>query len=205
MIAFALFGWVGAVVAGFAAALIHEQTPAERHTVVASWPLDTVCQPPALKPMLVLFIHPKCPCLRASIEEIANLRKVCGVGFDLQCVFLQPDAATWHSEETANWRDAQTLAPCQMIVDCTGEEHRRFGATTSGEVFLFSAGGELQFHGGVTIGRGHSGQSAGRLAIEAIVNNSSPRLCEAPVYGCPLESPCQAAASCGRNEAKLQR
>ena len=58
--------WLGAVIGGFAAALIHEQTPAASHDVVAHWPAQTVCVPPHDKPMLVVFIHPKCPCTRAS-------------------------------------------------------------------------------------------------------------------------------------------
>lgn len=202
VIVVALVAWVAAVIGGFAAAMIHEQTPAEEHSVVSSWPKDTECQPPSLRPMLVMFVHPKCPCVRASFEELANLRQASGDSFDLQCVFLQPEGATWRSEETAYWQTAQALKPCQMIVDHSGLEHRRFGATTSGEVFLFSTDGRLQFRGGITISRGHSGESAGRLAIEAILKNSLPRLFETPVYGCPLERPCQ-AASCGRIEPKL--
>lgn len=205
VIGFAVIAWVAAVISGFAAAVIHEQTPAVKHPAVTSWPQDGDCRPPVLRPMLVMFVHPKCPCVRASFEELANLRLSCGDCFDLQCVFLQPQGAAWRSEETAYWKTAQDLKPCQMVVDHTGVEHRRFGATTSGEVFLFSTDGRLQFHGGVTIARGHSGESAGRLALEALLKNSPPRLFEAPVYGCPLDVPCQAAASCGRIESKLNQ
>jgi hypothetical protein len=68
-------------------------------------------------------------------------------------------------------------------------------------VFLYLPTGELAFHGGVTVGRGHAGESPGRTAIEAIVTNSGVPATTTPVYGCSLESPCcQAAGKCGRKE-----
>lgn len=193
--------WTAAVVGGFAVAMIHERTHAPDHPVATCWPKGSICQPPADNPMLVVFIHPKCPCTRASLEEITHLNRRCGDQLEMQFVFLQPHDASWRSEETEHWRTVRNLNAGRSVVDTAGLEHRRFNATTSGEVFLFTTNGQLAFHGGVTVGRGHAGESAGRLAIEAIVKKSLSPLNRAPVFGCALESSGQAACSCGRKES----
>jgi hypothetical protein len=193
--------WLGAVIGGFAAALIHEQTPAESHEVVAHWPAQTVCVAPHGKPMLVVFIHPKCPCTRASLGEIAHLHRACGDRLDMQFVFLERGDAPWRSSDTEHWETVREINAGPAFVDADGTEHHRFGATTSGEVFLYLPTGELAFHGGVTVGRGHSGESAGRAAIEAIVMKSAVPVTTTPVYGCSLESPCcRAAGTCACKE-----
>ena len=193
--------WIAAVITGFAAALIHEQTPADPHDVTVQWPAQTVCVPPHDKPMLVVFIHPKCPCTRASLVEIANLHETCGERLDVQFVFLDRGNAPWQSTDTEHWETVREINAGPAFVDADGKEHRRFGATTSGEVFLYRPSGELAFHGGVTVGRGHAGESPGRVAIEAIVTKSAAEAATTPVYGCSLESPCcQAAGKCCQKE-----
>jgi hypothetical protein len=193
--------WAGAVLSGFAAALIHEQTPAVSQNVIADWPARTVCVPPGDKPMLVVFIHPKCPCTRASLAEIGSLHETCGDRLDMQFVFLDRGDAPWQSTDTEHWETVRDMGAGPAFVDVDGREHRRFGATTSGEVFLYLPTGELAFHGGVTVGRGHAGESPGRAAITAIVTKSAALKTTTPVYGCSLESPCcQAAENCGPKE-----
>jgi len=195
--------WLAAVAAGFAVAMRHEKTAAPEHAVASTFPENAICVAPVDKPMLIVFIHPKCPCTRASLEEIAALHRRCGDNLDMQFVFLERGDAPWRSEDTEHWETVRGINAGPAFVDVSGAEHRRFGATTSGETFLFMPDGNLAFHGGVTVGRGHSGTSAGRIAIEAIVMNPTASAQTPPrtkVYGCLLESPCRAAGLCGRTE-----
>jgi len=76
-----------------------------------------------------------------------------------------------------------------VLTDEDGIEARSFGAVTSGQALLYSAQGRLLFSGGITESRGHSGDNAGRSAIESLVMNGSEGLrtpASTPVYGCPL-------------------
>jgi len=67
-----------------------------------------------------------------------------------------------------------------------GAEAARFHATTSGYVLLYDVNGKLRFHGGITGSRGHSGDNAGRSAIEAILMGGLAETKQTFVFGCPL-------------------
>ena len=197
--------WSAVVIGGFAYGVVYERTSAPGHSVAGSWPVKTGCIQAEGRPTLVMFIHPKCPCTRASLAELSNLQRHCGDRLEIECVFLQPRDATWICEETEHWQSVQGLKVARMLKDPNGVEHRRFGATTSGEVFLFDASGALAFHGGITEGRGHFGESAGRQAVESLVLHSTELLPQTAVYGCPLEPHRQAACEGDSCEMKLPR
>ena len=50
------------------------------------------------------------------------------------------------------------------------------GATTSGHVLLYDAGGVLRFAGGITDGRGHEGDNAGLDAALALLRGHVPEV-----------------------------
>jgi hypothetical protein len=74
----------------------------------------------------------------------------------------------------------------RLYTDATGLERQRFGAIVSGEVFAFERDGRRVFHGGLTPGRGHVGESAGQGELEALARGKRAEPCEAPVFGCRL-------------------
>jgi hypothetical protein len=74
-----------------------------------------------------------------------------------------------------------------VLRDDGGVEAARFGAHTSGAVLLYDAGGKLAFNGGITLARGHAGDSPGAERIAALVSGGVPALAAAPVFGCALE------------------
>ena len=91
------------------------------------------------------------------------------------------------------WSSAAAIPGVSVLADDEGAEARRFGAATSGQALLYSADGQLLFAGGITESRGHSGDNAGRSAIESLVLGSqtipTTRPALTPVYGCPLFGP----------------
>ena len=73
-----------------------------------------------------------------------------------------------------------------VVVDPDGNLAARMNATTSGLCILYSADGELLFHGGITTGRGHEGESLGRVAIRDILRGRGSCRQRLPAFGCEL-------------------
>lgn len=91
------------------------------------------------------------------------------------------------------WTSAAAIPGVTVLDDGEGMEARRFGAATSGQSLLYSTDGRLLFAGGITESRGHSGDNAGRSAIESLVLGTETHATRGPavtpVYGCPLFGP----------------
>ncbi len=135
---------------------------------------------------LTMFVHPRCPCSAASVNELARLMAACPRELSARVCFLAPsdESATWW--ETSLWHSAERIPRVEVVADTDAATARRFGAMTSGHVVLYDSAGRLQFSGGITCGRGHEGDNRGRNAICDIVRNRTPRAQATPVFGCPL-------------------
>ena len=107
------------------------------------------------------------------------------------------DSSTQHEErvfadvrmawsETGLWRRVVQLADSNSHVDVDAIEAKRFGVTTSGHCLLFDRSGRRLFSGGVTISRGHEGQSIARLNLDRLLRGERFECQEYPVFGCPL-------------------
>ena len=73
--------------------------------------------------------------------------------------------------------------------DIAGHEMERFHVHTSGQILLFDRGGALLYNGGLTVARGHEGESAAqRMILHAVATGEAIRE-SLPVYGCPLATP----------------
>jgi hypothetical protein len=86
------------------------------------------------------------------------------------------------------YEDAVTQMHLEFMHDPTGNEARRFGLTTSGEVAVYSAGGDLLYTGGITGARAHEGDNSGEDAAVAAVLGERSAQKQAPVFGCELNS-----------------
>jgi hypothetical protein len=138
-----------------------------------------------------MFVHPECPCSRASLGELEKLLVRCAGSIRSEVVFFEPSEKPEKWGDTGLWRQAREMSGVEAMPDIDGVEARLFSARTSGDTFVFDAAGRLVFHGGITSARGHAGDNDGSFAIEAIVHGSpacggvSDRAAT-PVYGCPL-------------------
>ena len=83
----------------------------------------------------------------------------------------------------------------QIFIDRGGREAARFGATTSGMLMFFDAAGTRRYAGGITIARGHEGQSAGADALSALL----PRRSQSTRISCPCSAAALPASAGGRN------
>ncbi len=121
----------------------------------------------------------------------------------MQVLFFRPPSAPSEWTRTDLWETVAALPGVVPRVDSAGAEQRRFGASVSGEVFVYLPGGELLFHGGITSARGHVGDNLARSALESYLLRGETPPQSMPVFGCELYSPnasCSAPAATSGSE-----
>jgi hypothetical protein len=181
--------WAFAVALGLRSMLVYELTPAAVDRVARQWPADSALIRRGDCPALVMFVHPHCPCSRASLAELAELSGGHGNGIELFVVFLKPAGLGRDWEKGELWHSAESIPRATLVCDDGGVEAARFGASASGETLFFDKNGSLKFHGGLTPARGHRGANAGREAIESLLSNAALVRSNGPVFGCSLREP----------------
>ncbi|MGD9684555.1 MAG: RedB protein [Candidatus Obscuribacterales bacterium] len=139
------------------------------------------------KMTLLVFIHPMCPCSRASLGELEKIMAKCGDKLSTTVIFLRPD------REGGNWQKSDLLGTATRIpgvgilMDRNGRASHRFGALTSGFAVLYDCQGRLRFCGGITGSRGHMGDNLGSRTIQDIATGrENATKASNPVFGCPL-------------------
>lgn len=154
-----------------------------------SWPATILGPQSSDRLSIVVALHPKCPCSKATITQLSELARALGDTAEFVALLLVPsgmDADWMHS----NTRDQlATLPSCRVILDHRGEAARALGMRTSGHVQAFSPDGSLVFSGGVTPSRGDLGPCAPLEVLSALASrpaegNGPPAA--APVFGCQL-------------------
>jgi hypothetical protein len=168
-----------------------DQTPGALGVALPRWPMSTaIHRNPDLQQMLV-FLHPFCPCSAATLAELARVpaRRPRDIPQpEIKILFVRPRGATeWRAGRL--WDTAQKLPGAEVMWDEGGEEADRFGAQTSGAVFLYNSGGSLLFHGGVTGSRGHAGDNYGADQLILALNSGRPVSGKHLVFGCALTAP----------------
>lgn len=178
--------WTAGIAFGFRILLAYEGKPGTIGIVPAEWPSASKIERLTDRPTLIMLAHPRCPCTRASVAELAQLMarvqgKVCAY-----VLFLMPEppGADWKNTDLR--RGAAAIPGVKVLSDTDGVEARRFGAETSGLTLLFASNGRLLFSGGITESRGHAEDNTGERAIEALVNNQSPTRTATLAFGCAL-------------------
>ncbi len=200
----ALGVWIVAIGCGVVYAWVYESTSAAVAAAADRWPAGSTCTLSPEGATLVMFVHPHCPCSRATLAELAVLMTHCRGRLHAEVMFLQPPSFSDEWTHSDLWESASRIPDVAARIDVGAAEQRRFGARVSGETFVYSAGGELLFHGGITAGRGHVGDNAGRTAIESLVAapghgsrvGGVSQVRGTPVFGCQLQSPEGCTAAC---------
>lgn len=213
--------WLVALMLGGAWMLRYQLTPGNTRSGSPVWPAESHLARSAERPTLLMFLHPQCPCSRASLAELETLVRTCDAPDlpALRLVFLSPSGmdAAWARSDL--WSRAEAIPGAECVLDADGAEHRRFGAATSGETFLFDRRGELRFQGGITAGRGEAGDNPGRRALASVLTNepaTEQRLItgtpnpspaagrRAPVFGCSLETTTSGCPRCAASAAAVR-
>lgn len=182
----ALAAWVVLIVVGGSLVVRERSSSGAVGVVPREWPSASAIQRDPGKSTLVMFVHPRCPCTRASLLELNEIMNAEGERASAVVVFLRPSGVSDGWERTDSWERAGELPQTTRVVDRDGTEAARFGAHTSGHALLYSPSGHLLFSGGITAGRGHAGDNVGRQSVVALIRSD-----DAPhdhvVFGCALE------------------
>jgi hypothetical protein len=186
VLAVVLAVWGIAVVGGIGALTRYASTPGALAAAPETWPSDSIVTRQPRMPTLVMLAHPHCACTRASVHELAKLMDQVGGRVNAHVLFVDPPGVGEGWDQTDLWQSAAAIDGVDVVPDTGGEEARRFGATTSGQVLLYDASGRLMFRGGITSARGHEGDNVGRARIVGLLAHEGTTPQKAPVFGCPL-------------------
>jgi hypothetical protein len=178
--------WLLLVGAGFTVLLDYGLTPGATGQPPAHWPDASVLVRNRDGPTLVMVVHPHCPCTRASLAELLSIVSAPQNKMKAYVLFVRPPGVAPGWEHTDLWRSAAAIRALTPVSDDLGREATRFGATTSGHTMLYDRNGMLRLSGGITAARGFYGDSGGKRAIVALLDDAQTPSSHTPVYGCPL-------------------
>lgn len=178
--------WLVLVIGGFGYLINYTATAGRGDDGRPQWPQDAQLERPSDKPLLLMFVHPACPCSRASMEELSRLVARANRKVAVSVLFLRPDGFEAGWERSDLWESASRIPGVRVLVDPAGIAARRFGAATSGYTLLYDRNGRLVFRGGITASRGHEGDNVGKHAILSWLHDTEIESAETPVFGCPL-------------------
>lgn len=193
IIPIAIIAWFALVAAGFGAMAAYSAKPGAVGDVPNTWPDNT---PAGMTldpggPTLVLAVHPRCPCTRATINELERAIAKAPSQPTIYALIFEPgpDDPTHDDDAFARTNIARRLAKLPaviMIPDPGAQIAARFGALTSGHTLAYTPEGALAYSGGLTPTRAHEGPNTGTASLIEIFNARESLASDAPVYGCPL-------------------
>ena len=187
--------WALSVAAGSGLLIRYERAPGAQATPARQWPAGVGFEPDSRRFTLVMLAHPRCPCTRASLRELAKLMAREPGRLTAEVLFFRPEGASETWAHTNLWRAAAEIPGVQVRSDEGGQLARNaFHAATSGQTLLYDAEGRLLFRGGITAARGHEGDNTGESAIRALLagqGGTQTVAGTAPVFGCSLFAPAE--------------
>jgi hypothetical protein len=163
---------------------------AEAHAAL-QWPGGTEVSLASDRDTLLLFLHPKCPCSAATVEELSRLLAFRPNAAAIQIFYYRPLTASKGWDDNSLLASVRALPGVRVLADINGARAEQFGANTSGQVFLYSPDGRLLFSGGITGARAHVGDNAGLSAVQKLMDDPASlraAFATTPVFGCALHS-----------------
>jgi hypothetical protein len=176
-----------AVVGGYGLLIAHATTPGAAGSVVANLPaaLRARLGVAANVPVVLVAVHPQCPCLPATLAALADVvgtRSRVAVKLLVQAPRHVP--AEWSAAAVDSLRRSW---PTGVVVDDPDSEMAlALGCRTSGHVVFFTTDDCLRFDGGITESRGHAGPNAAARALATALAGSGQAVGRTAVFGCPL-------------------
>ena len=160
--------------------------PGEKAQTAKSFPQTTKLKLTKDKFTVVAFLHPQCPCSKATIGELEEFMGNHGDDSTAYALFLKPVGCNEEFARSELFEQSSRIKGVQTIVDNDGLEAKIFGSKTSGQVMVYDPRGCLVFSGGITSSRGHYGDNDGLDAVCNIVQKKEKSIECSEVYGCPL-------------------
>ncbi len=178
--------WFMAVAAGMVAVFAYSGRPGDEAHAPSVWPAAVTLAREAGKPTVVMLAHPKCPCTRASLNELAQIVTRSEHKAAFHVLFMQPDGVDEAWAQSDSYGRARSLPGVVVTIDRHGATAAKLGVTTSGHVVVYDAAGTLRFSGGITSARGHEGDNVGRQSVIALVSGEEGASASTKTFGCDL-------------------
>lgn len=179
--------WIALAGGGMYFGWRHDATPGVA-AKATDWPAGATFARDERRPTIVMFVHPACPCTKASLSELRTVLLQKPDSAKFVAVIVGADGLEREMSSGPNVALARSIEGSVLIFDQEARETARFGAATSGQTYAFSSDGALLFRGGLTSSRGHLGPSQGLESLENILINGRVTWNKTPVYGCALWS-----------------
>jgi hypothetical protein len=186
LIFIALAVWIFFVGWGWLALARYENTPGRAQAPLQQWPSQSKIARAAGLPMLVIFLHPHCPCSRASVAQLSLIMAHSQNKVRAEVVFIKLPGLTQDWVQTDLFKSAMSIPGVEVMTDEGGREAKMFHAQVSGQVMLYDQLGKLVFNGGITSARGHQGDNEGQDAIISFLTRGIITKAQTPFFGCLL-------------------
>ncbi len=178
--------WIVVIAFGYKILINYEFKPTSALESIQEFPQESQFTLDPKLATLFIFIHPHCPCSRASIEELSKLLAGFQNKLKVIAIFTKPKGVNASWIKTDLWHKVKSLPNVEMFIDYENHEAKIFKANSSGEVFLFKPNGNLVFHGGITSSRGHEGDNKGRSTISHYLSTGEIKDKQTFTFGCIL-------------------
>lgn len=182
----AALAWVTAVGIGMQRMWDYETAAGPALPSPHRWPGSALVLPQPGKATLIMFVHPRCTCTPASLQEMQAVVALTTTPVTSWVLLLKPQGIDGEWSTGAVAEVVRRIPNARLLPDKDGIEAARFGAETSGHVVLYDAAGQLRFSGGVTERRGIAGDNQARRAVLAALNGTANGFEERAVLGCGL-------------------
>lgn len=167
-----------------------------------TWPTDSKISKSDNFANLLIFVHPKCPCTRASISELEKIFSYSKSKLKVTVVFSKPTGAEENWEQDFLWSQVKGNGDFHIYLDHGNTEAKLFGVNTSGEVVLYNEKRGLIFKGGITASRGHEGDNLGQLSIISYLKSGNIPVKRTETFGCQIYSDIEENCICNALENK---
>lgn len=176
--------WVLGVLAGLGWLGLYAREKGDQHVLSPEGAAWMEARRSTGRPLLVMAVHPRCPCSAASLAELGDLLARSRGGCDaLLLEYAPPEPLRWSAPSA--FRELGGVS-VPVIPDTEGRLAAYLGALTSGHTVVLDEHGAVRFQGGLTGSRGHRGRSPAQDAILASISGRTHPTTNAPVYGCRL-------------------
>jgi hypothetical protein len=139
---------------------------------------------------VLFFVHPKCPCTRASAEALDRLLTQAGIRQPgaVQAHLFMPKGAEKAWGQTVLVDRLERIPAVSVTFDEEAATATSYDVTTSGHLLIYRSG-KLVFSGGITPARAHEGNCDATDAALAALTGSGSFEGRWPVFGCPIRVP----------------
>ncbi len=179
--------WIAAAAGGPLFMFVYESQAAPVSELAPLWPdrAGLARNPDGFS--LVIAVHPKCSCTRASVSELNKLMLAWGGRVRAIALVTKPFELPDLWSETDVTARLRAIPNLEVVRDLGGAKASAFGAQSSGQTLLYDAAGRLVFAGGITAFRGHEGPSIGGDALKQLVAGGAAARTRTKVFGCSLK------------------